>query len=123
MLLGSYVTGSDAALACLGWPFCTPAPGTVSNHLAAINILHRVYAVFVGLVMLWTVIAALRRWRVARGQAIVALVGGILFVYQAIVGGMIVLLNEPTFITGLHLAIAAAVWGTMVLLAVLASRQ
>src|SRR5438874_1922751 len=76
MLLGSYVTGSDAALACLGWPFCTPAPGTVSNHLAAINILHRVFAVFVGLVMLWTVISALRRWRVARGQAIVALLGG-----------------------------------------------
>jgi protoheme IX farnesyltransferase len=28
--------------------------------------------------MLWTVIAALRRWRVARGQAIIALVGGYL---------------------------------------------
>ncbi len=123
MLLGSYVTGSDAALACLGWPFCTPAPGTVSNHLAAINILHRVFAVFVGLVMLWTVISALRRWRVARGQAIVALVGGVLFVCQAIVGGLIVLLKEPAFVAGLHLALATAVWGTLVLLAALASNQ
>src|SRR6266849_7234635 len=25
MLLGSYVTGSEAGLACPGWPFCTPA--------------------------------------------------------------------------------------------------
>ncbi|TMC14468.1 MAG: hypothetical protein E6J33_11800, partial [Chloroflexi bacterium] len=83
MLLGSYVTGSGAALACPGWPLCTPASWAVSNHLADINILHRVYAVFVGLVTLWTVISALRRWRVARGQAIVALVGGVLFVYQA----------------------------------------
>ena len=123
MLLGSYVTGSDAALACLGWPFCTPAPGTVSNHLAAINILHRVFAVFVGLVMLWTVISALRRWRVARGQAIVALVGGVLFVCQAVVGGLIVLLKEPAFVAGLHLALATAVWGTLVLLATLASNQ
>ncbi|TMF42124.1 MAG: protoheme IX farnesyltransferase [Chloroflexi bacterium] len=123
MLLGSYVTGSDAALACLGWPFCTPAPGTVSNHLAAINILHRVFAVFVGLVMLWTVISALRRWRVARGQAIVALVGGVLFVCQAVVGGLIVLLKEPAFVAGLHLALATAVWGTLVLLAALASNQ
>ncbi len=123
MLLGSYVTGSDAALACLGWPFCTPAPGTVSNHLAAINILHRVFAVFVGLVMLWTVISALRRWRVARGQAIVALVGVVLFVCQAIVGGLIVLLKEPAFVAGLHLALATAVWGTLVLLAALASNQ
>ncbi len=123
MLFGSYVTGSSAALACPGWPFCTPASWAVSNHLASINILHRFFAVFVGLVTLWTVIAALRRWRVARGQAIVGLIGGILFIWQAIVGGLIVLLKEPAFVAGLHLALAAAVWGTLVLLAALASRQ
>src|SRR5438270_2359730 len=123
MLLGSYVTGSGAALACPGWPLCTPASWAVSNHLAGINILHRVYAVFVGLVMLWTVISALRRWRVARGQAIVALVGGVLFVCQAVVGGLIVLLNEPAFVAGFHLALATAVWGILVLLAALASNQ
>jgi len=123
MLFGSYVTGSGAALACSGWPFCTPASWAVSNHLANINILHRVFAVFVGLVMLWTVIASLRRWRIARGQAVVGLVGGILFVYQAIVGGLIVLLKEPAFVAGLHLALATAVWGTLVLLAALATNQ
>ena len=123
MLFGSYVTGSGAALACPGRPFCTPASWAVSNHLADINILHRVYAVFVGLVMLWTVIAALRRWRVAPGQAIVALVGGFLFVCQAIVGGLIVLLYEPAFVAGFHLALATAVWGTLVLLAAMASNQ
>jgi len=123
MLLGSYVTGSGAALACPGWPLCTPASWAVSNHLADINILHRVYAVFVGLVTLWTVISALRRWRVARVQAIVGLVGGLLFVYQAIVGGLIVLLYEPAFVAGLHLALATAVWGMLVLLAALASNQ
>ena len=123
MLLGSYVTGSGAVLACPGWPLCTPTSWAVSNHLADINILHRIYAVFVGLVTLWTVISALSRWRVARGQAIVALVGGVLFVYQAIVGGLIVLLNEPAFVAGLHLALATAVWGTLVLLAALASNQ
>ena len=123
ILLGSYVTGSGAALACPGWPLCTPASWAVSNHLADINILHRVYAVFVGLVMLWTVISALRRWRVAPGQAIVGLIGGILFTCQAVVGGLIVLLNEPAFVAGLHLALATAVWGTLVLLAALASNQ
>jgi heme o synthase len=123
MLFGSYVTGSQAGLACLGWPLCTPASWAVSNHLADINILHRVFAVFVGLVMLWTVISALRRWRVARAQAIVGLVGGVLFVCQAIVGGLIVLLEEPAFVAGLHLALATAVWGTLVLLAALATNQ
>ena len=123
MLFGSYVTGSSAALACPGWPFCTPASWAVSNHLASINILHRVFAVLVGLVTLWTVIAALRRWHIARGQAIVGLIGGILFIWQAIVGGLIVLLKEPAFVAGLHLALATAVWGTLVLLAALSSRQ
>jgi len=108
MLLGSYVTGSGAALACPGWPLCTPASWATSNHLADINILHRVFAVFVGLVTLWTIISALRRWRVARGQAIVGLVGGLLFVWQAILGGLIVLLKEPAFVAGLHLALATA---------------
>src|SRR5260370_3610940 len=106
MLFGSYVTGRQAGLACLGWPLCTPASWAVSNHLADVNILHRVYAVFVGLVMLWTVISALRRWRVAPEQAMVGLVGGILFAYQAVVGGLIVLLNEPAVVAGLHLALA-----------------
>ncbi len=123
MLFGSYVTGSGAALACSGWPFCAPAAWAASGDLASINMLHRVYAVFVGLVMLWTVVAAVRRWHVARGQAIIALVGGMLFVYQAIVGGLIVLFNEPAFLTGMHLALAVAVWATQVLLAVLAVRQ
>jgi protoheme IX farnesyltransferase len=123
MLLGSYVTGNEAGLACTGWPLCTPAPWAISNHLAEINILHRLFAVFVGLVMLWTVISALRRWRVARGQAIVGLLGGMLFICQAIVGGLIVLLEEPAFAAGLHLALATAVWGTLVLLAALATNQ
>jgi heme o synthase len=123
MLLGSYVTGSEAGLACQGWPLCTPAPWAVSNHLAEINILHRLFAVFVGLVMLWTVMSALRRWRIARGQAIVGLVAGLLFICQAVVGGLIVLLEEPAFVAGLHLALATAVWGTLVLLAALATNQ
>jgi heme o synthase len=123
MLLGSYVTGSGAALACPGWPLCTPASWATSNHLADINILHRIYAVFVGLVTLWTVIAALRRWQIARGQAIVALVAAMLFIYQAIVGGLIVLLNEPAFVAGLHLALATATWCMLVVLAALACNQ
>jgi heme A synthase len=123
MLLGSYVTGGGAALACTGWPLCTPASWAVNSYLPEINILHRVFAVFVGIITLWTVTSAMRRWRVAPGQAIIGLVGGELFVCQAIVGGLIVLLAEPAFVAGLHLAFATAIWGTLVLLATLAFNQ
>jgi heme o synthase len=123
MLLGSYVTGSSAALACNGWPLCTPAWWAVSNHLAAINILHRVFATVVGIITIWTIVWAWRRRRVAPGQATIALAAGISFICQAIAGAVIVLDREPVFVVGLHLALGTLVWGTLVLLAAFAYRQ
>ena len=124
MLSGSYVVGSGATLACPGWPLCGAAPQwAVQFHLADINSFHRLVATFVGLVLIWTLVSAWRRRNVAPGQAWVALVAGLLFVTQAAVGGLIVLLRRPDFVAGLHLALATAVWGSLVLLAVLAARQ
>ena len=124
MLSGSYVVGSGATLACPGWPLCGNAPQwAVQYHLSDINSFHRLVATFVGLVLIWTLVSAWRRRNVAPGQAWVALVAGILFVVQAVVGGLVVLLMRPDFVAGLHLALATAVWGSLVLLAVLAARQ
>src|SRR6266702_266121 len=124
MLSGSYVVGSGATLACPGWPLCGTAPQwAVQYHLSDINTFHRLVATFVGLVLTWTLISAWRRRNVAPAQAWVALVAGILFVAQATVGGLVVLLERPDFVAGLHLALATAVWGSLVLLAVLAARQ
>ncbi len=124
MLSGSYVVGSGATLACPGWPLCGNAPQwAVQYRLSDINSFHRLVATFVGLVLIWTLVSAWRRRNVAPGQAWIALVAGILFVAQAIVGGLVVLLMRPDFVAGLHLALATAVWGCLVLLAVLASRQ
>jgi heme o synthase len=124
MLSGSYVVGSSATLACPSWPLCGTAPQwAVQYHLSDINSFHRLVATFVGLVLIWTLISAWRRRNVAPGQAWVALVAGILFVVQAVVGGLVVLLMRPDFVAGLHLALATAVWGSLVLLAVLAARQ
>ena len=124
MLSGSYVVGSGATLACPGWPLCGTAPQwAVQYRLDDINSFHRLVATFVGLVLIWTLVSAWRRRNVAPGQAWVALVAGVLFVAQAGVGGLVVLLKRPDFLAGLHLALATAVWGSLVLLAVLAARQ
>ncbi len=135
LLSGSYVVGSGATFACTGWPLCGQVlPGMA--RLADINSLHRLLAAIIGLVVAWTLFSAWRRRHVARGQALVALCAGGIFVLQAIVGGFIPLLTSGalhigsipntdmvTFIRGLHLALASAVWGLLVLLAVLAARQ
>src|SRR5260370_26195357 len=124
MLSGSYVVGSGASLACPGWPLCgTPPQWAIQYHLADINSFHRLVAVFSGLVLIWQLISALRSLKVAPGQAWVALAAGVLFVAQSGVGGLIVLLKRPDFVAGLHLALAPAVLGCLVLLPVLPARQ
>ena len=124
MLSGSYVVGSGASLACPGWPLCgTPPAWAVTYHLAGINVLHRYIATFVGVVLIWTLVSAWRRRKVAPGQARIALAASILFVVQATVGGLVVLLHRPDLIAALHLALATAVWGLLVVLAALAARQ
>src|SRR6266699_1343629 len=101
----------------------TPPAWAVTYHLADINVLHRYIATFVGLVLIWTVVSGWRRRKVAPGQAWIALAAGILFVVQAAVGGLVVLLRRPDLIAALHLALATSVWGLLVILAVLAARQ
>src|SRR5437588_4052508 len=124
MLSGSYVVGSGATLACPGWPLCGNAPQwAVQYHLSDINTFHRLVATFVGLVLIWTLISAWRRRSIAPAQAWVALAAAILFIAQSVVGGLIVLLNRPGFVAGLHLALATAVWGSLVVLAALAANQ
>src|SRR5260221_653842 len=104
--------GSGSSLACPGWPLCgTPPAWAVTYHLADINVLHRYIGTFVGLVLVWTVVSGWRRRKVAPGQAWIALAAGILFVVQAAVGGLVVLLRRPDLIAALHLALATAVWG------------
>ncbi|HLQ28351.1 MAG TPA: heme o synthase [Ktedonobacteraceae bacterium] len=123
MLSGSYVVGSGASLACTGWPLCTAPAWAIQYHLADINVFHRLIATFVGLVLIWTLISAWRRRKVAPTQAWIALAAGVLFVAQSVVGGLIVLLDKPAFVAGLHLALATAVWGCLVVLAALAANQ
>ncbi|HEY0752971.1 MAG TPA: heme o synthase [Ktedonobacteraceae bacterium] len=101
LLLGSYASGGNA------------------NG----ELLHGVFGFIVGLLMLWTVVSALSRWRIAPGQAIVGLLCGVLFVAQAVIGGLIALGQHSVLITVFHLVLATTVWCVLVLLAALASNQ
>jgi protoheme IX farnesyltransferase len=101
MLLGSYMRAGNANLVYL----------------------HSIFGLIAGLLMLWTVIAALRRWRIAPLQALIGLLSGLLFVAQALVGALIALGHSSSPLTILHLMLATLVWCVLVLLAALASNQ
>ncbi len=113
-LLGGAVSSSGAGLACPDWPLCNgmwfpPLSGAVGLQVA-----HRWGAYVLSVVM---VLVAIRS-RVAPDPAVRAVGPAVLglVVAQAIFGVLNVLLRIPVWLTALHLANAAAILGTMVIL-------
>jgi protoheme IX farnesyltransferase len=114
LLFGSNVTARDAALIFPDWPlmggsFLPPLTDSTSAH-----VLHRWVAVIVGLIV---AAVALIAWRTQRDRPWVirlALIGGLLFPIQALVGGLQVLTRLEPWTQTAHLALGAAIWGAMV---------
>lgn len=115
ILSGSVVAGSGASSACPGWPLCgeTLLP---ADLMQVLNMAHRVLAAAAGLLVLYTFFLASKS--VDRAVARVGLIGGILFLVQVLVGALNVWFQFPPLLAALHVAFAAAVWGSIVILAI-----
>ena len=123
ILVGAIVTGTNSALACLDWPLCQGQvlPDTTSPYVY-IQFLHRLVALITSLVLLRTTIVA---WRARERQHTAWVVAALilsLYVVQVTVGAGNVLLKLPLVLRGLHLALASAVWGWLVVLTVWAAQ-
>ena len=120
ILSGTVVAGTSADEVCRTWPLCNgqiiPSGGT----LPLINMTHRFIAGTIGLLILYTLIYALRTQRYVRPVKIAAAVAAILFAVQVTVGAVNIWLGFPLATDLLHLASAAAVWASMVVFAILA---
>jgi len=124
VLSGAYVVDSGASTACNGWPLCG-TDGGVGLDLAwrgsdSINLLHRFVA---GVVVLLIAVAVPRIARAHRGEPWIRptmLAVEILIFLQVLAGALAVQLRLPAWTTGLHLALASAVWLSVVVMAVLA---
>ncbi|MBV9411506.1 MAG: COX15/CtaA family protein, partial [Acidimicrobiia bacterium] len=122
LLLGSTVTGKGAGLAYTDWPLMngTAFPSNV-NHLAqGLQFSHRFVAALVGVLAAVVVVKA---WRT--GPGIVRRLGvllGSLFAAEIIVGGINVFSRLYSASVTSHLAIGAAIWGTLVAIWAMAKR-
>ena len=116
ILSGSLVVGSGASGACDGWPLCGGGFSFAFDRLPLIQLFHRGTAAVLGLLVIYALVAVLRRHRgVPAVRSTVALTLTALFL-QVAVGAAVVLLHLPAALRGLHLALATAVWaGTVVL--------
>ena len=90
-----------------------------SGHLASIHMLHRLLVVLLGAVIVWGVLPGWRERSRSPGIAVAGAVVVVLLVAQVVVGAANPWLAFPPALRALHLALATALGGSLVVLAVL----
>jgi cytochrome c oxidase assembly protein subunit 15 len=114
MMTGSYVSGSGAGLAFRDWPLFDGSLMPHGGRLAMIHATHRFAVLLLGVLLAYL---ALRAWRSRFDNGILTygpLFAFALYLVQALVGAAnIWTLLQPSAAAA-HLALAIALWGTMV---------
>jgi protoheme IX farnesyltransferase len=118
LLFGARVTATDAGLVFPDWPLMGGTLLPPLTEVTATHVLHRWVAIVVGLIVLAIVVAALRTQRQHRVVVRLAVAAGVVYVAQAIVGGLQVLTQLAAWTQTLHVALGALVWALMCALAV-----
>lgn len=113
VLFGGLTANLGAATACVGFPLCNGQLIPAGNYLQHVHWTHRLvaYGLLVYL-LVWTVRSRPRGAAVALG----------LTVLQIAVAATMVLLTVPPPLQAAHAAVGAAVWGALVVVALLESR-
>jgi protoheme IX farnesyltransferase len=120
MLSGAYVRGDGATLACSTWPLCDD--GIPLGGAAAIHMAHRYLAAAVGVLVAYAVAGGWKRRHEIPGVGLAAVLVGVLFALQIVIGALNPLTGYSPWPLGAHPAVATALWCAMVALAVLAWR-
>jgi protoheme IX farnesyltransferase len=120
LIFGARVTATDAALIFPDWPLMGGTFFPALTDVTATHVLHRWVAVIVGLIVAAIAIAALRTQRQHPVIARLALAAAVVYVAQAIVGGLQVLTQLAAWTQTLHVALGATVWALICALAVTA---
>ena len=122
LLSGSYVTATPGALsACPHWPLCDGSLWP-SGGLQFIHMLHRVAAAVVGVLVLYTLHRGgrLGMQRLDSGGMLLMIfsyLGIVVFLTQVFIGAIAIWTHFPVSIRAFHIGLATAVWGIMVVVA------
>lgn len=121
MIIGAFVRASGFGLACPDWPTCH---GKIIPEFTAPVIAeytHRMVAALSTLLVLTTMVLAIRRHRKTKVALFATLSFG-LIIAQVLLGMLTVLSGLNPILGTAHLALATAVFGSSVVTAVLARR-
>lgn len=113
LVLGSYISGHDASLACSGWPLCNGSLVPGGDSAVGLHYLHRLVAGLLGIFILATIYLAFEEGR-PRVLIITSLFAGVSYVAQALVGAANIWTELAAGVVVAHLALAALLWCAMV---------
>ncbi|MEE9277613.1 MAG: COX15/CtaA family protein [Dehalococcoidia bacterium] len=120
MVLGSYVSGSNAGFFCDGdWPLCNGSLLPQSG-LANVQVAHRYLAAFEGLLLIALWVLAFQLRPAGTGRFRLATLVAALFGVQVALGAAMMGTGLADWTRIAHLAVAATTWAAMVTLTVLA---
>ncbi len=118
LLTGSTVVASSADQGCRSWPLCgggfTPDFGGAN----AFTMLHRGAVLVIGLLIVYVLVRAIRRWGVGSGIGRSAIATLIVFAAQVAVGAGAAL-TDSAFFNGFHVALATLLWSGVLTCALL----
>lgn len=117
LISGAMVTGTQSGSACLDWPLCQGEIFPSNVHLGVIiHLFHRFTVLTVGVVIAGVVLYTRRRFGQQPGLVKWSTALGLLFLAQIGVGGLNVILRFPEVTNLIHLGLAAAIWGNLIIL-------
>jgi protoheme IX farnesyltransferase len=110
---GTWVAASGSQAVCQGWLLCGGAiPG---DYLGWVNLIHRMITLVAGIMVGLLVLQAWRTQRSQTGILVATSAAGVLFISQAMMGLVESVQGYPSYLIGLHIATAAAVWVALVI--------
>ncbi len=123
ILTGGLTSTTGAALACWEWPTCGNGqfvPDATSRY-TWFNLSHRTVALLSVATVAFILVQALRR-PISQAARKVAIAAAVIIGVQVMIGAMYVFTDGDAWLSGTHLATAAALWATMLTLALVAHR-
>lgn len=118
-LSGALVVDQGAGSACAGWPLCGNGFQLSSGQVADVNLLHRVIAGSVVLLLGYSMMRLRRSRPGDRGLHLATLSVTVLIVAQVVAGALVVDLRLPAAVRAVHLALASGLWACVVMTTVI----
>ncbi len=118
LLTGSTVVASGADSSCHTWPLCGSGFTPDFSDANAFTMLHRGAVLGIGILIVYVLVTAIRRWGMRSQIGFSAIATLAVFTGQTLVGAGAAL-TDGAFFNGLHVALATLVWSGVLTCALL----